>query len=134
MTQKSFLTLVSLVALAVGTLALAAPAALLASKGVLPLAATQIWVRETGLLILMTGIVTLLVRADPDSPTLRSLLFANAALQGCLLPIELYAHSQGTIPPLSGVLPNSIFHLLAGSGFLYFALRMKTRLAVSRPG
>ena len=131
MKQKAFLTLVSLVALAVGTMALALPATLLESKGVLPDAATQIWVRQTGLLILATGLSTYLVRAHPDSATLRSLLLCNAALQAGILPIELGAHFQGTIPRLSSVLPNSIFHLFSGLGFLYFGLRMRSRLSAS---
>ena len=130
MTRKSFLSLVSLVALAVGVLALAFPHALLESKGVAADAATQIWVRQTGLLILSTGFTTYLVRADPDSSTLRSLLLSNALLQLGILPIELSAYLAGTIPRLDGVLPNSIFHGFAGVGFAFFALRTKAGVAV----
>jgi hypothetical protein len=129
MTRKRFLTVVALVALAVGLFALAFPSALLASKGVVPAPATEIWVRQTGLLIFASGVATFLVRADGDSPTLRSLLLASAVLQIGLLPIELGAYLSGTIPRLAGVVPNSIFHVLAGFGFAYFALTMRGGLA-----
>jgi hypothetical protein len=123
MTRKGFLTLVALVAFAVGSLALGFPHVLLESKGVAATLTTQIWVRETGVLILSSGLMAFLVRADPDSPTLRSLLLSNALLQASILPIELSAYLAGTIPHLDAVLPNSIFHVFAASGFAFFALR-----------
>lgn len=124
MTRKTFLTLVSLVATAVGVLALAAPAALLDSKGVLPAAATKVWVREVGVMILALGIMAFLVRGATDSPTLRAFLIGNAIVQMGLFPIEIVATSTGVLTRVSGIVPNSILHLALAVGFLHFARRV----------
>jgi hypothetical protein len=121
MKRKTFLSLVSVIAAAVGTLALAAPAALLDSKGVLPAAATKVWVREVGVLIVALGIMAFLVRGAADSPTLRAFLIGNALVQLGLFPIEILAASAGVLTRVSGIVPNSILHLILAVGFLHFA-------------
>lgn len=124
MTRKTFLTLVSVVATAVGVLALTAPAALLDSKGVLPAAATKVWVREVGVLILALGIMAFLVRGAADSPTLRAFLIGNAVVQIGLFPIEIVAASAGVVTKVSGIVPNSILHVALAIGFVHFARRV----------
>jgi hypothetical protein len=124
MTRKTFLSLVSVIATAVGLLALAAPAAVLDSKGVVPAAATKVWVREVGVLILALGIMTFLVRGAADSPTLRAFLIGNAIVQIGLFPIEIVAASAGVLTRVSGIVPNSILHLTLAAGFLHFARRV----------
>jgi hypothetical protein len=126
MTRKTFLSIVGLIALAIGSFALFAPALLLAAKGVSPSDAANVWVREVGISVTALGLVTLLARGDGDSPTLRAFLIGNAVLQVGLFPIEIVAYAQGIITEMSGVLPNSILHLLLAAGFLYFAARIKT--------
>jgi hypothetical protein len=39
-----------------------------------------------------------------------------------LLPIELLAYRRGSLTKLSGVLPNSVLHVLLGSMLLYCTL------------
>jgi hypothetical protein len=125
MSRKVFLTIVACVALAVGTFAILGTGALLADvKGASPNDASNVMTREVGVFLLSVGLLTLLVRSHPDSETLRAVLIANAVLQVTILPIEIIAHAQGTFAKLSGIVPNSIFHVLAAAGFGYFALRM----------
>ena len=126
MTRKLFLSIVGLLALAIGSFALSAPALLLEAKGVSPSPAANVWVREVGISLIALGLVTFLARRDRDSPTLRAFLIGNAVLQVGLFPIEIVAYAQGIITEVSGVLPNSILHLLLAAGFIYFAARIKT--------
>ncbi len=123
MTRKSFLTSVGTIALAIGVFALTCPAALLASKGVSPNPVARVWVREVGVLILASGVLTLLVRQHLNSPTLRAFLFSSALLHAGLLPIEIAACTSGVLPGLGPILPNSVLHVVIAAGFLYYALR-----------
>jgi hypothetical protein len=125
MTWKTFLTIVSLVATTIGVVALAAPAALLESKGVAADAATCVWVRELGAAILALGVMTYLMRAESDSRALRACLIGNAIVQLGLFPIELLATTAGTLTKLSGIVPNSGLHLAPAYGFVHFARRMR---------
>lgn len=126
MTRTTFLTLSSSIALAVGALALLAPATLLAGKGVAPLDATQVWTREVGVLLLATGLLGLLVRTHPDSPTMRAYLAVNALLQVAIFPIELVAYHQGVITTPSGVVPNSVLHAVLAAAFATYAARVSS--------
>ncbi len=124
--RTMFLTLSAVVALGIGAFALAFPHALLESKGVLlPNAAALLWVRELGVAIFALGVTMLLVRKHDDSPTLRAFLLGNALIQIGLLPLELFAYQERVITLLSGVVPNSVLHVVLASGFLVFASRMK---------
>jgi hypothetical protein len=129
MIQRSmFLTLSSAVALAVGSFALVAPRVLLESKGVaLPNPAAAIWVREVGLTIFAYGVTLFLVREHGDSTTLRAFFWGNAIVQFGLFPIEIGAYHAGLITQLSGIVPNSVIHVLLGTGFSIFAARMRRR-------
>jgi hypothetical protein len=120
--RRLFLGFNAAVAVAIGLLALAAPATLLASKGVaLPNDAAQVWVREVGVMIFALGVTLWLVRRHPSSPTLRALFAGAAVVHFGMLPIELMAHAHGTIPVLSGVIPNSILHACMAAGFAWLA-------------
>jgi hypothetical protein len=129
MTRKAFLTSVGTIALAIGVFALTWPAALLASKGVAPNPVAKVWVREVGVLILASGVLTLLVRKHPDSPTLRAFLFSSALVHAGLLPIEIAAWTTGVLPGLGPILPNSVLHVVVATGFLYYALRARRELS-----
>jgi hypothetical protein len=129
MTRKAFLTSVGTIALAIGVFALTWPAALLASKGVAPNPVAKVWVREVGVLILASGVLTLLVRKHPDSPTLRAFLFSSALVHAGLLPIEIAAWTTGVLPGLGPILPNSVQHVVVATGFLYYALRARRELS-----
>lgn len=124
MSRRSFLTFSSVVAFAVAVFALAFPTALLAGKGVQPNAATLVWVREVGAMILAAGVTTFLVRKAPDSEALRGVLIGNAVLHLGLLPIELAAFFQGIVTELGGVVPNSVLHVVLAVGFGLHAQRV----------
>ena len=62
--RKTFLTLAAGIALGVGAFAIMFPAEFLASKGTLPSGAANLWMRETGVLLVCMGIIVL-VRAKP---------------------------------------------------------------------
>src|SRR4051812_45273139 len=96
--RSMFLTLSSVVALAVGSLALAFPHMVLESKGVAaPNDAAAIWVREVGVTIFALGVMMFLVRKHAESPTLRAFFFGNAIVQLGLFPIEIGAYQEGLI-------------------------------------
>ena len=123
--RKTFITITALVGVAVGLFALLAPAALMASKGVAADPAAAVWVREVGVLILPLGVLAFLVRAEEDSRALRSVLVANALVHFGLFPIEIAAYRAGVITELSGIVPNSLLHVLLAAGFTYFAATMR---------
>lgn len=125
MIRKTFLTITAVVGVAVGLFALLAPVALMAQKGVQPDASAAIWVREVGVLILPLGVMSFLVRGEPDSRALRSFLAGNALVHLGLFPIEIVAYRQGVITLLSGIVPNSILHVALCAGFTYFAATMR---------
>jgi len=122
MTRNAFLTSVGIIALGIGVFAVTCPAALLAGKGVPPNPVAQVWVREVGVLILVAGVLTLLVRKHPNSPTLRAFLFSSAVLHAGLLPIEIAAWTSGVLARFGGILPNSALHVVFAAGFLYYAM------------
>ncbi len=125
MNRKTFITVTALIALAVGTLAFALPAAILASKGVAPSPAAAVWVREVGALLIALGVTAALVRGEPDSGALRAFCVGNAIVHAGLFPIEIVAYVQGVITPLDGIAPNSALHVLLAGGFAYYAATMK---------
>ena len=125
MSRKTFLTISGVIACLVGVMALGLPAQLLDGKGVAPGLAVMVWVREVGVLLVALGVTTLLVRKDPDSPTMRAFLAGNALLQMCIFPIEIAAYLEGTITKLGGIVPNSILHVVLACGFVYFARRVE---------
>ncbi|MEQ1545675.1 hypothetical protein [Methyloglobulus sp.] len=125
MKRKTFLSVASFIALAVGTFALIAPAILLESKGVVASAATEVWVREVGALLISVGVSLFLVRDHGDSPTLKAFFIGNIMLQLSLLIIEPLAYANGIITKLSGIVPNTILHILLVSGFIYYWAKMQ---------
>jgi len=124
MKRRTFLLVVSVIAMSVGAFALFLPSALLESKGVAPSEAANVWAREVGVAIFSVGLVALLLRGHEDSPTLRAFLIGNALLQIGLFPIEILAYVHGVITKASGIVPNSILHLVLAAGFAYFASKM----------
>lgn len=126
MNRKLFLTLASIIALAVGSFALMQPALLLQSKGIVLNAAANVWMQETGIALISIGVAAFSLRGQLDSPALRVFLIGNTVLQVGLLWIELSAFADGVITKLSGVAPNSVLHLALAFGFAYFATTMKT--------
>ena len=132
MKRSTFLALAAFVALAVGAFALFDPTVLLATKGVSS-AAAGVWTREVGVMLIAIGVCALLVRNHDDSPTFRVFLIGNFVVQVGLFPIEILAYREGIIPLLSGIVPNSIIHLLLAAGFLYYILKMRTSGKQSPP-
>jgi hypothetical protein len=124
MSRQTFLTVVAVVACCVGGVALGAPTLLLASKGVANNAAAGVWVRELGVALLGLGVATFGLRRQGDSPGMRAFLLGNLVIQLGLLPIEIVAYEQGIITRASGIIPNSILHVLLAVGFAYFAARV----------
>lgn len=133
MNRTSFMTVASLVALAVGTVATAFPQVLLASKGVDLSPPVIVWVRQVGVLLLAVGGMAFGMRRHPDSPTLRVFLLGNGVHQLMLAPIEVLAFRDGTITRLSGIVPNTVLHVLLATAFFGFGLRM-LRAPVVTPG
>jgi hypothetical protein len=123
--MKTFLTVVSVIALAVGVMAMGFPAQLLLSKGATVSDAAIVWVREVGVQIFALSITAWLMRSHPPSPTLRAFFVGNTVVQYGLLPIEISAWMAGTLTNVSGIVPNSILHVVLGTIFLVLARRMR---------
>lgn len=126
MNRKIFLTLAAVIALGVGSVALLFPADLLASKGTVPSEAANLWMRETGMLLISIGVIAALVRRHADSPTMRALMLGNLLVQLGLFAIEAVGYHNSTITKLSGVMPNLTLHVLLAAGFAYFWVTMGT--------
>ena len=126
MSRHIFLTLASFIALAVGTTAMVFPEVLLDSKGVIPHAGTVVWVREMAVVLIATGVTAFSLRRCEGGPALRAMLLGQALLQVGLLPLEPLAYFQGTVTKLSGIVPNSVVHVLLAFGFFHFAFKIKT--------
>jgi hypothetical protein len=127
MKRATFLTIAAMIALAVGTFAFTFPALLLESKGVIPNAATQLWMRETGALLMALGGINWSMRKNDDSSTLTWLLLVNIGVQTGLFAMEAIGYADGVISKLSGVAPNLLLHMLLAIGFIYFLLKIPKR-------
>jgi hypothetical protein len=125
--RKIFLTLAAAVALGVGAIAIAFPAEFLATNGTLPSGAADVWMRETGVLLVCMGLIVLSVRSQPDSPAMKALMLGNLLAQLGLLATELTGYGAGVITKLSGIAPNSVLHIALASGFAHFWLRIRIR-------
>jgi hypothetical protein len=124
MSRKVFLTLAAIIAFTVGTVAVLLPAMLLESKGIVANTAATIWVRELGVALISIALVAFLVRGQADSPTMRAFLLGNAVLQAGLLPIEIIAFANGILTQASGIIPNSVLHVVLAFAFFYYAARV----------
>jgi len=101
----------------VGCVALLAPEAMPASKGLVAHAVARVWMQEVGAVLFAVGVMAWLVRRHEDSPTLRAVLWGNALIQLGLLPIEPIACAQGVIPSAASVVPNTVLHIVLACGF-----------------
>ena len=90
------------------------------------------WIRQVGVAILGIGLVSFLIRGHAPSATIRAFLYGNAAHQLMLAPIEVVAFRAGTITKLSGIVPNTVLHVLLATGFLYFASKERPEAKDSR--
>jgi len=111
MKRKTFLSIVSPVALIIGLVALFFPSILLESKGVIPGGPVKVWMSEVGILLVSAGVILFLVRKEEDSIALKAILIGNTLVQIGLLSIEILAFQNGVIKEVSGIIPNSILHV-----------------------
>jgi hypothetical protein len=125
LSRKLFMTLAAIIALLVGSIALCAPQIILVSKGIINNLQTEIWAREVGVLLISIGSMAFMMRGEPDSRTMKIFLIGNFLVQAGLFPIELLAWNAGTIPLLSGILPNTVLHGILAVGFAGYAVKIK---------
>ena len=131
MKRKTFLTLTSCIALAIGVFVLAVPEVMIASvKLAAPSEAANVMARTVGVLLITVGILDFLVRNHEESPTLLAVLIANLVLQIGIMPIDPMAYASGVYKTLGSCLPNTILHLFLAVGFAYYLLKMKTPRAL----
>jgi hypothetical protein len=120
MTRKTLLTLTAITALAVGALALLAPAVLIENiKVAAPSATANAMARTAGILLVVIGLLDFLVRGHGDSPTMRAILTVNLVLQLGILPMDPLAFVAGTFTTLGSFVPNTILHVLLAAGFAH---------------
>lgn len=134
MSRKTFLTIASLIALAIGSLALFGPALLIGTlKAAVPNEAAIVMARTVGVLLISVGVLAFLVRGHGDSPTMAAFLKANLLLQLALIPIDPLAYLDGTYGTLASFVPNTLVHILLAVGFIHYLLQMSRR-AGTAPG
>jgi hypothetical protein len=132
MKRKTFLTVASLIALAIGSFAFAFPGVLIGTvKMAAPSEAANVMARTVGILLITVGVLNFLVRGDEDSPTLRSILVADLVLQLGILPIDPMAYWNGVYGTAGSFVPNTMIHILLATGFAYYLVKM-TRQSVAR--
>ncbi|WP_421810724.1 hypothetical protein [Flagellimonas sp.] len=131
MKRKTFVTIVAPLAALIGIVALFYPSVLLESKGVNSGEPVKVWMSEVGILLISTGIVLFLVRKEQVSIALKAIFFGNIIIQIGLLTIEILAYQNGVIKEVSGIIPNSILHILLLFGFTYYLVKMTTHNKVS---
>ena len=120
--RKLFLSVAGASAFAVGCLAFLAPRVLLLDVKAAAEAsgAAVVMARTTGVLLLAVGALSWAIRGDEDSPTMRSFLAANFALQIAIMPVDPWAFATGVWGTPAAFLPNTILHILLAAGFAWF--------------
>lgn len=131
MSRRTFLTIHALVALLIGALALMAPDYLITGvKHAQSNPAAEVMGRTVGVLIASMGFLAFSVRNHPDSPTMRSVLWANLFLQLAILPIDPLAYRAGTFHSLGSFVPNTILHVALAGGLAFYLREMYRTRAV----
>jgi hypothetical protein len=120
MNRKVLLTITSVVAFAIGSFAIVAPDVLITNvKHAAPSDTANVMLRTVGILLIAIAILDYLVRNHEDSPTMRSILIANLALQLGIMPIDPSAYASGVFKELGSFAPNTVLHVLLAAGFAY---------------
>jgi hypothetical protein len=126
MKRKTFLTIVSCIAMLIGVFSLTLPSVLLESvKVALPSETANVMACTVGVLLISIGILNFMVRGHEDSPTLKSVLIANLILQLGIMPIDPIAYLNGVFTTLGSFMPNTILHIILACGFAYYLSKMK---------
>lgn len=124
MSRRLFLTIVSFVALIIGSLALWAPGFLLGEVKHATFDDTAtVMARTVGIVLITVGVLNFAVRSHGDSETMRSVLLANLLLQIGLIPIDPLAYLNGTFRGLDSFVPNTILHVVFAVGFAWYLAR-----------
>lgn len=121
MTRKTFLTFAAIVALTIGSVAAFLPATLLVDmKFAEPTDSGLVMARTAGVFLLSFGVLNFLSRGHETSPTMVSLLLANALLQLLILPVDPLAYVFGVYGSVMSFVPNTILHVVLLFGFVHF--------------
>lgn len=135
MSRTTFLTIAALIACTIGAIAAFLPTTLLVDmKYANPTDTGLVMARTAGVFLLSFGILNFLVRKDATSPTMVSLLLANAVLQLLILPVDPLAYAFGIYGSVMSFIPNTILHVFLLGGFLYFWRAANLSLAKSAEG
>lgn len=129
MPPSLFVTAASLIALAVGVVSALFPSVILSSKGVDPSLAAECWVRQGGVALIGIGVTAWRLRAFATHAVARAFFIGNAVHQVLLAPIEVVAWLEGTITKVSGIVPNTLLHVVLAAGFSWLAWRLRAPAA-----
>ena len=81
--------------------------------------------RSFGLMLFSTAVLAFLVRNDPDSKTMRSVVIFNVLGNGLGVLAGIYSIMQGTFE-FAKVAPGLLVPTIGTIGFLIYLLKMKT--------
>ena len=133
MSQKQFLTLAAFIACTIGAIALFSPVFLLVDmKAATASGAAVTMARTAGAFLLSIGLLNFMVRADKASPTMASILLANALLQMFILPIDPIAYLTGVYGDAMSFIPNTILHIALLYGFIHFWKKTNAEIGARR--
>ena len=133
MNRKTFLTFAAVIALSIGSIAAFLPNVLLVDMKYAVASETGlIMARTAGVFLLSFGVLNFLVRSDPTSPTMVSLLLANALLQLLILPVDPLAYAFGVYGSVLSFIPNTVLHVGLLLGFVYFWRDAKVSLRTAK--
>lgn len=132
MNRKIFLTFAAIVAFSIGSIALISPTTLLVvMKAAVPNATALVMAQTVGVLLIVFGVLNFLVRSHETSPSLKSVLLANAFLQLLILPIDPMAYFSGTYASIGSFVPNTILHIVLLIGFCWYYLAADKELRLT---
>lgn len=124
--RQLLLTVASLIPVAIGSLALLAPAVLLVDlKGAETSPAAETMARTAGVLLVSVGVVSFLARRAEDSPALRAILAGNLVLQLMIVPIDPLAWLSGAFHGLGSFVPNTVLHVVLALAFGHALWRLR---------
>lgn len=124
MNRSTFFLILVVIGLIFGAMFVFVPDMIATMSGVEPVPVMTVPVRGLGVMILAVTLLNFLVRNDPDSTTLRAVLWANLAVHVLTPVVDIYGAAQGLMPAGS-ILPGLVVHLLAAWGCFHFAGRVK---------
>jgi hypothetical protein len=124
MKRSVFMLIVAVLGFLFGLMLLLVPVKAGEGFGFAPSAQTDVLFRAMGGMIFSAGLLNLMVRSHPDSPTLAAVLWFNVATHGLSLIVDMMGVSAGTME-LSRIAVSLITHVFVIIGSTMYLMLMR---------